>query len=511
MQEEYESYKRQYVIGPEAVQLTPSWKTYRVSESLTLSYDDALDLQVKETGSRRIIGLGVFLSWRTPEAGNGEVFAGLAAEGDTLAGLLAATHRLNGRWIMLYADLQAGRTVIFHDASGSMQLFYDGGKAGLRVASQPHLLAGLAGTTPAPAAEQFMAERAFRHAEHAWIGDTTPYPGVKHVLPNFYLCVEEAEVCRYWPDPAAPVPLESPDDAAAQLAVMLRETIRSISHRYVIWMAVTAGWDSRTLLAACRDQAARCRFYVCRHPRQPPWSNDLQVPRRMFRALGLPFSIINCTGGGSPRFVQALRKNVYQVAADKNIGIYYRKRGIIGEGAVDLHGAIGDIARIADDRSAGTEADAEALAGYFGRRDAFTLEACREWLRGLYAECPDFKRLNVNLYDLFYWEQRLGNWGAMGAAEADGFYESLRPFNSREILVKFLSVPDRSRHIVASEINAKIIGKLWPELLHYPINPYKRWLGVLKKVGLYAHCKKLFLLYTNAGRSRFGNGTLPSR
>ena len=66
--------------------------------------------------------------------------------------------------------------------------------------------------------------------------------------------------------------------------------MRAIVHRHSVMMAVTAGTDSRTLLAASKDLQNKIYFFVNNH-RLKDNDPDILVPRKMFESIGGQFHV----------------------------------------------------------------------------------------------------------------------------------------------------------------------------------------------------------------------------
>jgi hypothetical protein len=80
----------------------------------------------------------------------------------------------------------------------------------------------------------------------------------------------------------------------------------------------------------------------------------------------------------------------------------------------------------------------------------------------------------VNTLDLFEWEQECGSWLAMTELEFDiAWRDIFTPFNNRELLMATLSTPTRWRKGPDYPLFRRLIERLWPELLQYPINPHR--------------------------------------
>jgi hypothetical protein len=80
-----------------------------------------------------------------------------------------------------------------------------------------------------------------------------------------------------------------------------------------------------------------------------------------------------------------------------------------------------------------------------------------------------FKESKLNIYDMFYWEQRMGNWGAQFPAELDISIEQFSPFNNRLLITTMLSVDEKFRVFPKYTLYYQIIRKLWEETLQQPI------------------------------------------
>ena len=96
----------------------------------------------------------------------------------------------------------------------------------------------------------------------------------------------------------------------------------------------------------------------------------------------------------------------------------------------------------------------------------FAIKSFEKWLSGA-------KEIyNLDILDLFEWEQGHGNWLAMCQLEFDVAWKDIfTPFNCRTLLMTMLSVEEKYRK-PPYELHEKLISNLWPELLTVPINPH---------------------------------------
>jgi len=98
----------------------------------------------------------------------------------------------------------------------------------------------------------------------------------------------------------------------------------------------------------------------------------------------------------------------------------------------------------------------------------FIVESISNWLK-------ETKKIENNfgyyVVDMFYWEQRLGNWQAQSQLEWDIVQEAITPFNHRELLDIGLGVENQYKCKPHFHLFPMIAEYLWKETLSEPINP----------------------------------------
>jgi hypothetical protein len=200
---------------------------------------------------------------------------------------------------------------------------------------------------------------------------------------------------------------------------------------------------------------------------------DISVPARLLGELGLTHKIITPNPGMSPAFARLFRQNVF-MAHDhygpdvEAIADYTLRRtaAITGSGA-----EIGKCSYSTEFRNAlPEEVTTTMLAQAVGMgTHRFPTRHFNNWLKGL---GPIY---NVKTADLFQWEHAHGNWLAMTQLQFDlAWHEIITPYNCREVLTTFLSVPEQYRTPPEYVLYRTLIKTLWPELLSVPINPHKQ-------------------------------------
>lgn len=97
----------------------------------------------------------------------------------------------------------------------------------------------------------------------------------------------------------------------------------------------------------------------------------------------------------------------------------------------------------------------------------FANEYYDQWIREIREHRPEN---NMHLYDLFYWEERMGNWAGQVTLDKDIAQEEINPFNSRNLVMLYLSVHPKYLEIPFFTLYLEVINHLWPELLEVPVN-----------------------------------------
>jgi len=458
----------QFVLGNAFVDALQGWQRVPVDESFKLTVHPEVAVEQLSDATRSITVIGQIFDPRTPDADNAGVVRALFDVFSSVERLIAATAVCGGRWIIIAYD--AERKVMFNDALGLRQVFYTTGECshGIWVASQPGLLAWLFELRVDVEAERFIDSLEFRrHAEYRWPGAATPFREITHLLPNHYLdlCVRRCH--RYWPDKALQeVGFEEGIETAAGL---LQGLMRAIRLRFDFVIGMTAGFDSRIVLAASRYTKAGIEGVTVRQGRMLDSHQDLAVAARVLGKVGVPHRVIKALPYMSAGFSRVFKQNVF-LAHDHYGPDVEAILDCFGRSKVAVTGGGAEVVkqpfrnRVNPAASRLTAGDLAALQWMGGNE--FAVNSYDRWLDSL------GELYNVHLLDLFSWEQSHGNWLAATQMEFDlAWRDILTPFNCREFLVTMLSIDERYRSSPDHLASRALIEQMWPELLDEPINP----------------------------------------
>jgi hypothetical protein len=193
---------------------------------------------------------------------------------------------------------------------------------------------------------------------------------------------------------------------------------------------------------------------------------DIRVPRKLAQKLSIPFHIIESRDYQDSTFDSTLKRNVF-VLHNPAKTVLYRDFYQDFQGKVNVSGNISDLCRTP--YGIDPVSDIADLLSHVHLADSeYATDSIKDWYVEAKTLCNTF---GYNLRDLFFWEQHLGNWGSMFAAELDIAIEEFYPFGTRRLVEMILAVDENLRPYKNSMVHRRIIELLWPELLSEPINP----------------------------------------
>lgn len=479
--------RRHFCLSGSPSPLIPNARHARFADRYSLTSHPDLELTHLSDGGRSLTLLGYLLDPEDPAAGNADILARLLARLGRCTDVIAPTYRLAGRWVIVAHD--GTDTIVFHDASALRAVYYVEGPRGAdgssaRCASEPGLLSRASGLPLDPEALAYLGTRIDAVDEVYWMpGDTSPYAGIRALLPNHYLELETGLAVRYWP--TAPVPEIGFDRAVSEGIRLMRGQVEAAARRWPLSVSMTAGWDSRLMLALCRSVTPDLFAFTLRYPDQYATLPDLRVPARLLPKLGMRHHVIAYPARVDPD-VRAL--------ARLNSGALEKAYCADTQALLEGHPAgrvcvTGDVAEVVKvhyrvDGVADRDLTPTHLARLLRIGDGpFALRAMERWLASA-------RPSPIPLLDLFCWEQMGGRWQARIRSNHDTAHDSLAPFDCRLLLTTLLGVDEARRRRPGFDLFAALIRGLSPDVMAEPINPPevptlgRRLLGVAAKVKL---------------------------
>jgi hypothetical protein len=462
-------FRNQFVLGPRYVEDFPEWQKIEITKNVFLTVHPALSVCRAGQGEKTVTLLGSVFDSENPEAGDTEILNGLLSRLTSFENVIACTNGCGGRWVLIVNDGE--KLGLFTDAAGLRQVFFtDKEQTGeLWCASQPGMIARLLSLRMSAGAVEFIDSFNVRsHKEFRWPGGGSPYNEVCHLLPNHFLDLKTGRCRRYWPEkPLAEISFEEGID---RVSGILPSLIKSAANRFDLAISVTAGIDSRLVLAASRGLENRVSYMTVRQIDKPEDHVDVTVPSVLLPQLGLKHDVVRSSFLIADNYLTVFKKNValphyiYVSDAFAIFKAYAQKKAVMTGGVSEIGrwSFRGQIPR--ERRKNVSPADLAKLQKVKG--NPYAIGCFSKWLDGL----GDI--YNVDVLDLFEWEQGHGVWLANCYLEFDlAWRDIFTPYNCRDLLVTMLSVAEKYRKPPENRFHMELIARLWPETLGVPINP----------------------------------------
>lgn len=473
---EYLLYRRQFILGTRLCRPTAHWRHLQLDGGLVLSFHPDLNVERVAEGDRSLVLLGYILDPFNPEFTDRDILEELLTVPD-FALFLNRLSPYGGRWIVLWID--GTDTILVHDPLGSREVYYAWHAGHCWCASQPHVLAQSLGLSKRcdTALTGFMQSEMFRDSERAWVGSHTPYEGVDHLLPNHYLDIIDGAVWRYWP--GTPRHAAAREKVVPQVCRILQGILEAASHRFELALAVSAGWDSRVLLAASRAVSDRITYFIQQFGKMTDEHLDIRTPRRLMNHLNRSFTVSRVKGAVNPTFEKLFEASAAMYHSEEKKRLHYNFFTQMSE-KVFVNGMTGCRSSFVSRNGAGKtdmvqEFINKSVANPFSVRASKSYAADEAWitaeLQEWYEEIvPVVDGTGYDAMDLLYCEQRQGNWGAMYCSSGDIAGEILLPYSCRLLQELVLSVDEKYRCDPHYTVFRNMATHMWPATLQQPVN-----------------------------------------
>lgn len=445
-----------------------NWPTTEVGE-YTLCYHSDIEYACVESGDKIIHLVGELFDWENPNWSNEDILNYLVNETSRSA-FLETLSRFMGHYMLVFQSDE--HFFLLNDACGQYEVYYSSDFS--VVGSQVKLMSQVLSCQPHedPEAISFFDSPSFL-SKKIFVGHYTHVANVRHLRPNHLIDFKNEKVERFFP--MAECSKRTLVEAASLGVQMINGYVASIAARHKIFVAVTAGYDSRVLFFTSLTHQAH--YYISQHVGMPHSHIDIETGRQLSDLMNVEFRVIKDlpqppdwleTDFGEsidfPRYVN-------QLSFDLEKCIYLN--GNCGEVVRNYFGSFPFL----------TGKDLAKMLGY--PNTTLATRVCRNWL----SENKELlKSMNYNVLDLFYWEEKMGNWGAKKRTETNAIGRVVySPFNSRALFEVLLGTKRKYRDSHQSIIYDEILKRMHPESLIYPINPSKknRAIILLKKIGVY--------------------------
>lgn len=340
-----------------------------------------------------------------------------------------------GRWCLIYRT-RNGINVIT-DTCGLKQVFYYTylQNGGITVASQARYVAETYYLKEYKQAKTYIEVAQKIDKEYSWPLDGCLYERVKRLLPNHILKEDSNSVERI------PIIKLVSEDPASEMAQLLCTQMSNIQKKGKCAVTLTAGWDSRLVLAAADKKDTKLKPVTLLYLRANEDNLDVRVSREICDKVGLKHNVIPCSEI-RPTFKDEYFKHgetpheywmqMNQAVVDAGLGEYYWVKGSCNE-----------VLRASSGVLYSWQVSAKLLCKLFGLHyDEYSDAIISKWIGDAKPYC---KQYGIGLLDLFYWEHRCGSWLAECLNESDIAGEMFSPFNCRAYIDVGLKVSYQKR------------------------------------------------------------------
>jgi len=477
---------KQFVLCQASLDLDViNWNATSI-QNYTLYSDIKIPVTQLKNDSFQLIVLGDVFDYSNYTASNQEIINSLLKINPT--NFFTQFDSFCGSFIVFIHFFETNNFFIFHDATGLRQFFYKKNKSNQIIAgSQPTVINNFFPSQKNVSENSILFYKSKQFSRRKiYVGNQTEFKKIKLLTPNHYLNEGTREVIRFFP--SKQLSNQNLHLVVKKSAEIIKNYIKAAHYRYGITIPITAGWESRVLLAASKDIKDLATYFVFQHINMSDNHQDIKIPKKLSKKLNFKLKIIKNNATKKHEI-----PNINQLISFPRHN--YHTHWLIEEafkGTIKANGNVSEIARREwDDLNLTNGKSIATVQQYNGLN--YAISYYDKWIT---KNIPLLKKQKYNYSDILYWEENSANWAGKNNAEFRLVSEVFQPFNSRELLCDLLSVDEKYRKKQDSILYRGIIKELWAECLTEPINPSfkKTVIKILQKIGLYGIYRNISML-----------------
>ncbi len=484
------NFPRQFLFTNDLTVEKANWNRFEFKElEAQVLYDDRLELthffdeETKQTG----ILLGFFIHNEYPEHSNKALLQHILKRSRTSIDF-SFIDRLSGRFVLIIH--QKNKTIILNDPCALRSVFYHKQKEHFYLASQPNIIKQHTELILKPRYEAAQMKAYFAEEKEYWLpGSINIYKNVNRILPNHYLDLNTFLLQRFWPSKT--LEKTSFKKAKSQAFNHLKKAMFAIAQRHKLAVSLTAGYDTRLILAASKSLAKDHLYYSLIYDDVSEDNADNMISEKIASKFSLEYRKINCITDTDLDYTRIHNEKYY-------LGRKFLAEalpGLIKNFPNNVLAIKGDCPGISKNFYKSNKSEEEIKIS-----DILSQEIQWKNIPHLEEELKtwfdNIKQVSKNhhyrILDLFYWEQRMPGWLAHGLIEWDEAMEVYSPFNQRAYHEILLGLDSKYRTYPDFILIKSMIKENWSSLMQFPFNPLvgiksvKRMIrSVLSRVGIY--------------------------
>ena len=410
---------------------------------------------------------------------------------------------LNNKELLDEIDLWCGHFVLFvanknikiyNDACASFKIFY-GKKEDIRViGSDPKIITRFFNfeEDKDPDKLTFYQSNFFKE-NSTKIGHDTRFKNLYQLVSNHCLNIKENTSERIFPRKKREE--MSQEVAGDKLITIFNHLTNLIEKRHTIYASLTAGYDSRLLMAATKNISSKVNYYTFKLPNQKEDIIDYTLPKKITTDLGLKYSFIYIK-----EISENIKKKILASYDLPRLRPFQQYQDIFARNKKENILLVGFVSEVAKNylESVRVRNGRDVVRAVHLPDNQYLENYYSNWLKKNRKIISD---LNYEVLDLIHWEQDITNFAGQNTYYAHHYVRLFSIFNSREILQTMLSVPTEKRDGKSPVFFKYLINKMWPDLMRYPFNPTFKEKGILfiKNLGIYPFYKYLQIKFHKHG------------
>jgi hypothetical protein len=371
--------------------------------------------------------------------------------------LEAFIYSFGGRFALAWLDARQPR--FYLDPCGSLSAIYCAHQRLL--ASTPNLIPYDERTADRV---ELAAAIGIPHTNGMYPLGLTPRHGVERILPNHYLDLSGWHTVRHWPKQPLTESADS-QEAIAEIAEIVKRQIAAVAAVTPTYLFLTAGKDSRMLLACAKNLAERLELITLELGDETA-AIDCDTAKRIAKRFGLKHRVLPMEKPTEDDLAEFMFRIAYSTGELRGLHSATAFKRLPGGRAI-LQGNGAELGTSFRMRRRFSEADViepKHLLDLCGcPPHVAAVERTGAWLSAV----PAVGALKT--IDMFFLEQRIGCWaGVWPYAECDAGF-TLFPVCHRRVIWRMLTLPASHRRS-NDQLSRDIMKREWPELTEWPIN-----------------------------------------
>ena len=384
---------------------------------------------------------------------------------------------------------------IYNDACASFKVFYGEKDDAKVIGSDPKIISKFFDFEEDPNADKLrFYQSKFFKKNRTKIGHDSRFKNLYQLVSNHCLNIENNTSERIFPREERKE--LSQEVAGEKLINIFNHLTFLIEKRHTIYASLTAGYDSRLLMAATKNISNKVEYYTFKLPNQKEDYIDYTLPKKITSDLGLNYSFIRIK-----ELPENIKDNILTSYDFPRLREFEQYRNIFPKNKKEnilLVGFVNEVAKNYLERVPVRSGKDVVRAIHFPD-NKYLENYYQKWLN---RNKRTINQFGYEILDFIHWEQDITNFAGQNTYYAHHYVRLFSIFNSREILRIMLSVPPKKRDGKSPIFFKYLIKNMWPDLMIYPFNPTLKEKGILfmKKIKIYPFYKHLQLKFQNYGR-----------